>query len=109
MLRLALYGHALYGYYGGGAIAARRLGYVQVGYAVGLIDDAMNGALAESIADRRAIVMQAIGRNLRRPDHATAQVLNEIVRGRAIALTGAIADDGPRRGRQCDIGVLVAK
>src|SRR6185437_15123476 len=49
MLRLTLYGYPLYGYYLGRRIAARRFGYVQVGYAVGFIDDAVRGALAESV------------------------------------------------------------
>ena len=62
-------------------------------------------------ASRIALLVgvQAVRRNLRHADHALAQVLNEIVRGLAVALAGAIADDRPRGGGQRDIGVLVAQ
>ena len=60
MLRFALYGHALYRYYGGRRIAPRRFGYIQMRYAVGLIDDAVRGAFAERIADRRLVVVQSV-------------------------------------------------
>jgi hypothetical protein len=43
-----------------------------VRYRIGFVDDAMHGALAESVADRVLIEVQAIGRNLRRTDDATA-------------------------------------
>ena len=48
---LAAYYLALYGYYSGRRIAPRCFGYVQVGYAVGLVDDAVRSALAERVAD----------------------------------------------------------
>ena len=49
---IARYYFALYGYYGGGRVAALRFLY-QMRYAVGLYDHAMRGAVAEGIADRR--------------------------------------------------------
>jgi hypothetical protein len=41
-----------YGYYSGGAVAARGFVYVDVYYAVGLDDNAVRHAIAECIADR---------------------------------------------------------
>ena len=107
MLRLALYGYPLYGYYLRWGIAARSFRYIQVGYAVGLIDDAVRGALAESVADRGLVVVQAVRADFRRADHATAQVLDKIVRSRAVALASAIANNRPRGRCERHVGVLV--
>ena len=74
LLRLAHYRYAPYSYYGGRRVAARCFGYIQVGYAVGLVDDAVRGALAESIADRILIRVPPVSRNLWRTDDALAQV-----------------------------------
>ena len=60
MLRFALYRLPLYGYYLGRAIAPRCLSYRKVCYAIGFVDDAVDGALAESIAYRGLVEMQPI-------------------------------------------------
>ena len=67
MFRLTHYGYPLYGYYLRRRIPARGFGYGKVGYAVGLVDDAVRDAVAESIADCVLVVMQAIRADLRRP------------------------------------------
>jgi hypothetical protein len=43
-----------------------------VGYAVGLIDDAVNGTLAEGVTNGGLVEMQAIVADFRRPDDAAA-------------------------------------
>ena len=55
------------------------------------------------------VEVQAVRRDLRRADNTLAQVLNKIVRGLAVALAGAVADDRPRSGCQRNVGVLVPK
>jgi len=52
-------------------------------YGIGLGDNAVCNAASEGIADRVLIRVPAIRRKLRRTDDTLAQVLNEIVRGRA--------------------------
>src|SRR6185437_7958926 len=106
MLRLTLYGYPLYGYYLCRRIAVRRFGYVQVGYAVGFIDDAVRGALAESVTDGGLVEVQSVRADLRCADHATAQVLDKIVRGRVVALAGSVPDNRPCGRCKRDVGVL---
>ena len=74
-------------------IAPGRFGYIQVGYAVGLIDDAVSGALAESIADRVLIGMSSVRCDFGDADDALAQVLNELVGHFRVALASAVSDD----------------
>src|SRR4051794_19880219 len=68
----------------------------------------MRSALAESVPDRRLVMVPSVRRNLRCADHALAQVLNEIVRHGPGALAGAIADDRAAGRAQSDERVLVA-
>jgi hypothetical protein len=69
----------------------------------------MNGPLAEGVADCGLVVVHAVRADFRRADHAAPQVLDKIVRGRAVPLAGAIGDDRPCRRRQPNVGVLVAE
>jgi hypothetical protein len=50
----------------------------------------------------------AIRRELRRAQHALAQVLHKLIRGDAIALAGAVGRDHLRGRAQRDVGILVA-
>src|SRR5262245_28035339 len=84
--RHAAYYVALYSDYRRGAVAARSLFYVQVYYAVRLIDDAMRHAVAEGVADRRQIGLEPVAGNLRQAEHPRAQVLHKQVRILAVAL-----------------------
>jgi hypothetical protein len=54
----------------------------------------MMGAAVEGVADRYLVGMEAVRADLWRSDHALAKVLHEQVRILAVALAGAIADDG---------------
>ena len=90
----AAYYVALYGYYFCRAVATRGIFYSQVRFAVGLYDHAMRGAAIEGVADSVLIGQETVSADLRRSDHPLAQVLNEQVRVLAVALAGAIADDG---------------
>jgi len=60
LIGIARYYLALYFYYGGGRVPALRFFY-EVRYRVGLYDDTMLRAVAESIADRYAVGVEAIG------------------------------------------------
>src|SRR4051812_5399678 len=78
--------------HGKGPVPAAR--YIQVRYRIGLVDNAMVGALAERVADRRLVVVRPVRRNLRYADQASAQVLNELVGGVAVALASVTDDFG---------------
>ena len=59
------------------------------------------------VPDRRLIRQKSIGRELGRAGDALAQILNKLVSRGAIALAGAMGEDGLRRRSQRDVGVLV--
>jgi hypothetical protein len=87
------YRFGAYRYYSGRRIAARGV-LVQVRYRIGFIDNAMGDALAEGVADRWPVRMKTVRRNLRRAEHALAKIADKRVRVLAVALAGAVGDDG---------------
>ena len=53
----------------------------------------MRSAAIEGVADGVLVRMKAIRADLRRADHALAQILDKQVRSLTVALAGAVADD----------------
>jgi hypothetical protein len=68
----------------------------------------MRGAVAERVADRHAVRMKAIRRNLRLTDDAAAQVVQKVHRGLCVTLADAPANDGLLRPGHADENVLIA-
>src|SRR5580658_7951439 len=105
--RLTDYGLTGYGYYGCRRMAVCSV-LAQVGYGIGLVDDAVGDALAERVADGGAVWVKAVRRNLRRPKQPLAKIADKQVRVLAVALAGVIGEDGLSRGRNRNKRVLVA-
>jgi hypothetical protein len=101
LIRVAAYYLTAYGYYSGGRIAALSFLY-EMRYRIGLVDDAVRGAVTERVADRIAIRQEAVRRNLGLSDHATAQVIQKFQRGICIPLADAPTDDGLLRPGHAD-------
>lgn len=99
----------LYSYYLSGAVTARGVFYSQVGYAVGLYDDAMVGLPIEGVADGVLVGQEAVRADLGRSDHALAKVLHKIIRRLAVALAGAIGEDGLSGGAERNERVFPAR
>ena len=96
--RLTDYIVSLYCYYVTGRIAPRCFHADRI-FAVGLDDDAMRTARAESIADRWSVRWPAIRRNLGRVHNAVAEIGGKERRVFQIALANTIAQDR-LRGRR---------
>ena len=68
----------------------------------------MRGAIAKCVADRYAVRVKTIRRNLRLSNDAAAQVVQEIHGTFHVALADAPADDCLLRSSHCDENVLIA-
>ena len=79
----------------------------QIGYSIGLNDDAMR-AVAKCVTNGWLIGRKTIRGNLWRADNATTQVLDKIIRGGIAALAGAIGDDCTGRSGEPNECILVA-
>lgn len=57
----------------------------------------MVGTAGKGVPDGVLVGVETIGADLRRSNHALAQILDKQVRILAVALTGAVGDDGLSR------------
>lgn len=106
LLRIARYYFTAYSYYLSRAVAGHGI-LCQIGYAVGLYDDAVGGVVAEGVTDRGAVGMKAIRANLGLANDAAAEIMQEVHRAFGIPLADAPTDDGLLRPGHADKHVLI--